>query len=428
MVRRAYIGEMHFDDASGKLFSIWQGAPSSVVVVDTETWTIEKCYNSTTSSPKFSRVYDTTNAYRCVTLPGGEEVAISGGNYHVARIDHSTETITEYNFVDNSTFGLVKNVAREDPSGGQMSISDIVLDPVNKRLWIAFIATNGLNDYLEVGYIDTTEQPDPITGYFSWHQLFYDHRVESWWPILSAAGGFVVDPDAGKILISRISFDTPFPSMRGTLFIFSYTTGSQEKYYIESENTGFHLRGIEHPVYYNGKVYGAFPYSTLYDQAERRGLMIIDTATDTVRYSRPTWATKNDYGLVDIQVIDKDSDNPRLIMGTPDGPAIFDINTEVWTLFDSDNVPGLEQENTPYVDYDETNGIIMTGYDRIQAFRESGDFKQVKVYDGTLQGDDSYTYSNLLQMTAYSQATAPAIVTDENDVVWAIWDYINKSG
>ena len=44
-----------------------------------------------------------------------------------------------------------------------------------------------------------------------------------------------------------------------------------------------------------------------------------------------------------------------------------------------------------------------------------------------LQGDDSYDYSNLEQMTTYSQATAPAIALDENDVVWAIWDYINSS-
>ena len=75
--------------------------------------------------------------------------------------------------------------------------------------------------------------------------------------------------------------------------------------------------------------------------------MIIDMATDTVRYSRPTWATKDDYGLRDIQVIDKDTGSPRLIMGPRDGPAIFDINSEIWTLFDSDGVPGLEQEYAP---------------------------------------------------------------------------------
>ena len=73
-------------------------------------------------------------------------------------------------------------------------------------------------------------------------------------------------------------------------------------------------------------------------------------------------------------------------MATPDGTAIFDINSETWTLFDSDRVPGLEQEYTTFVDYDETNDIVFTGYDRVQAFKEDGNFKQVKIYDGAAPG------------------------------------------
>ena len=103
--------------------------------------------------------------------------------------------------------------------------------------------------------------------------------------VLTRERGFVVDPDEGVIIISGTS--TLLSSSRGHCFVFNYSTGSQLKHYVESDNSGFPYHGLIYPCVCNGKIYGTLIYTALYDQAERRGLVIIDMSNDTVRYSRP---------------------------------------------------------------------------------------------------------------------------------------------
>jgi hypothetical protein len=423
---------MHFDEISRTLFVLKGNTDagtknvSCILAIDVDAWTIEKCYNSSASSPKFSTLYANNHVWWF------EDRGMSGYNgvamqysYWTALINNQAQTITQYNFGDNVTYSLVKNVDWELYAEYewpiQLDFDGTCLDTVNDRLWMIARDTYSANHYTEVGYIDITEQPDPITGYYTWHNLFFKYQsglLYHW--CTPSNGGFRVFPDEGKILLSGTQ---SFSDYRGRCRVYLLSTGSQYKSYIESSNSGFPYRGISHAIIHDNKIYCAFPYESNYGQSERRGLCIIDMTDDSVRYKRPTFATRDDYGLKDLTLIDGETSTPRILMDCTDGNCIYDINSETWTIFNSGNVPGWESGGV-MVEYDPVNNTIFSSYKIVQAYREDGSFQNHFKFDGAYQGTAAnFSYSNLEQLTTFSESSEGDMALDEDDVIWFSWIY-----
>jgi len=423
---------MHFDEISRTLFvtkgntDLGTKNVTCILAIDVDTWTIEECYNSSSSSPKFSTIYANNHVW------WREDYAWSGYNgiamqyqYWTALINNQTQTITQYNFANSATYSLTKNVDWDWYAQYSWPIAlnfdGTCLDTINDRLWMIARDTYSIHQYTEVGYIDITEQPDPITGFYTWHNLFFKYQngpLYHW--ITPSNGGFKVFPNESKILCAGTQ---SVSSIRGRCRIYNLETGSEMKNYYEETNSGFPYRGIMHAIIHENKIYASFPYESSYGQEERRGLCIIDMTDDSVRYKRPSFSTRNDYGLTGLILIDGDTANPRILMDCLDGNCIFDINSETWTLFNADNVPGWESGGI-FMAYDPVNNTIFNSYKNVQAYREDGSFSNHFKYDGAYQGTASnFTYSNLQQLTTYSEASEGDMALDEDDVLWFSWVY-----
>jgi hypothetical protein len=428
---------IHFDEVSRTLF-VTKGQTGMgtkqiicVLAIDVDTWTIENCYNHDTSSPKYSALYyDNGSTWYKDYIMSGYNGTVINDDYWITLINNQAETMTEYNFNSYAAYSVVKTVDWDIYAFYSWPIAlspdCTFLDTVNDRLWVALRDSYSTSHYLEVGYIDITEQPDPITGLYTWHTHFHKYQSLPLYHWMGRSGAFRVFPSEGKIVCCG---QQSYSNLYGHCRVYNYTTGSEIKYYHNTTNSGFHYRGMLWPIIHNNKLYGSFPYESSYGQSERRGLMIVDMDDDSVRYRRPItsgtpdFATRDDYGLWNLELIDEDTDSPRILMRSFDGIAIYDINSDTWDLFNSTNVPGWE-ENGYGLAYDPVNDTIFGTHTRVQAFQEDGSFQNHYMYDGTYQGTAAnFSYSNLTKLTTFSEAYEGDIALDEDDVVWFTWAY-----
>ena len=198
-----------------------------------------------------------------------------------------------------------------------------------------------------------------------------------------------VYPSDDLILVS-----TGGAAYQGWTSLYSLSTGGLYKHYDYSNTAGYPYWGIGKAVLVDGKIYGGFTYESLYGEEDHRGLARIDTATDTVSYFRPPWATLDEYNLFAIDVTD---DNRLVVVSYTYGVGIFDLVTQNWesTLYNNTSLPGMDPDgSSPYRYYpilwDADTNMIFVGkcyyvasWNGLIGFSSAGAIMQTKYMDGS---------------------------------------------
>jgi hypothetical protein len=424
------ITSIHFDSASGLLFMVL-GSTHCAVVINPETFQVVKCYNSVDSSPKFDvRFLNWTTSGYWAGYAGEGQYMVFGGaqSQAICLINHQTETITEYHFSDYDEGRIKKNIdlGPYTPLTGPNSINGFDLDIASGKLYVYLWDSYCWHPTLAWGYIDITEQPDTVTGMFTWHPLGqFDatnildfHQIGIYSGLSCYAARFEIFPNEGYALVTG-----PDALNLGASYILvlDLESGIPVKLYISITNPGFPLAGILGAVVKNNIIYAGMTYMTGYGQDNYRGLVLVDMLSDVVTFERPTYATYDDYGLASPLLIENDT-KILWCTGGSGGVAEYDIAAHTWRRFDGETHLGLNAAALK-IAYDNTNNIIFQGNyaNGIYIYTPTGSFYTTQYITGTPGAPYSWGTINQLSYGPYNQL--PAVICD--DKMYTIWLHEN---
>jgi len=425
--------DFHYDAARNKLLikSIdYSKHLKSVIVMDIATWTIDKCYTPSTI-PAYNQIFCDKNVWDHRWHDTGQYVCagtMSTDGHNAMVIDTIADTAKTYRFIsDHDDYGLVKNVDTNFDNSTTTWLQGGYLDSDTKRLYLIFINPYVWTHIFYLGYIDILEEPDGITGKYTWHQILSSNLLPE-----SELAGFNHISIIPSINCAMVSFEKASTSYIGRLLLINLSSGGIVKDYYNPTNPGFHRGGIYCPCYYDNKIYGGFAYMDTYDMQDRRGLMIIDLGSDTVTYQRPTYATKDNYSFSQMDPTGDD----RILIGTQyDGVVLYDIENQTWERINNAALPGLTPnavDDLASVAYDPTTGTIFAGsysaYDSwsgVSAFSIYGAFYQGQYKTGELT--EAWAWSEEKQLTLGHFDKENSICINPDDGLWSLWTQTDKT-
>ena len=416
------VRDIHFDSASGLLFVVVGGDDQTMcaLVIDPETFQIIKYYNAVDSSPKFNIAFaeSSTNVARSGYAGEGQYMVFGGaGSSGICLINHQTETITEYWFADVNQGITKKNIDIKlvEASMGVGDCSGFKLDIEAGRLYLFFYNGYFWHPQNMYGYIDITEQADTVTGMYTWHLLNHwpsSHQmIYTWFRAFKNEGYALAGWNCTQL--------TNVLGLSGELIVLDYENGTVIKTYTPSSNAGFFYGGGTGAVIKDNKIYLGIQYLATYGQEDRRGLCIIDLLTDTMTYERPTYATYDDYRLLQPILIENDTKILWAAWGGSGGLVEYDIATHTWRRFDGETNPGLSAAAN-FAAYDNTNNIIFQGNyggGGIYIYTPSGSFYTTEYMTG--EPGSPYTWGPIAQLSYGPYNQLPATICD--DRTYAFW-------
>lgn len=443
---------LHYDLVNNQLLSVHTNinVGDKIVcfcsVVDCTDFTVTDCYSNTTT-PAIPALFS-DSICSCINQQNkgaGKYLCYASNNAIKAAgcIDTQTQTVRSYYFRDVDSLAVVRNVdwdtheedfdyADADYFYRYVELNGTAVDEVNGRLYCVLQVAGGLGNSLVImGYFTISEEVDPATGLYTFHEIYYNN---------AALGNYAEDP----VLFSTFHIDVPanlafiswgdgLAAYTGRLLIITLDTGLVVKNYSETGYSAFHYYGAKYLTYYDGHVYASFEYLDTYDQQDRRGMMDIDLATDSIVYVQPSYATVDNYGIYQIVA----TGDGRLLIATAGyGVQIYDIATGFWTPYDSDTVQGLTPDgydNFISVAYDSVNERIFAGRYRLQSgypwilmmFSEDGYFRQGQYASGTYT--TNWTFGAIDDLTLNLNDYTPSVVY-ANDELWFYWIQENAEG
>jgi hypothetical protein len=187
------------------------------------------------------------------------------------------------------------------------------------------------------------------------------------------------------------------------------------------ENPGFPFYGLYDICYRDGKIYGNFPYTALYGQQDRRGIVSIDLVDYACIYYRPSYATKDDYRLFGPRVL---ASGEILFEGwNGEGVVLWDPDSSVWTQFLAADFPGLQSDSwTGNVMYDEAYETIFANSNGggVAAFNRHGVLSRVKYIEANYTSEWEFGQANRLTQNWRSYGATVALGPDGTMMVfWA---------
>jgi hypothetical protein len=381
-----YFSDMHLDTATGKLYVTdetphFSGQFRGESEIDTTSWEVSQAWDTGTAT-----AFDTEMAsepIRSKLWRGSGKYVIVGEDSHswLNLLNAETDEITHYYFC--AANGHAVNISGWDPWNswppGALHLSSAWVDETTSRIYLVFNHSR-LNAF-EVGYLDLND-----TGPTYAYTRLYRSGIDSvpGWTGQQARPVIYVYPSDDVIIINYTMSDTYGDApWAGATFLVLISTGTLWKRYADTLALGagtspdYPYLGLKSIQFYGGKVYGGVKYLSTGDDADKRGLCIIDPQTDVITFRRPDTPSVDDYMLEDICMTD---DDKMLIAAYGIGIYLYDPATDGWTLYDNDTVPGLTTgpETFFQVAYDPVTRIIYTtvsGYG-VVAFSRDGALKQ----------------------------------------------------
>lgn len=413
------VQSMHFDSTNGKIYALMD--VKTVVQIDVSTWTITNSW-STSTTPALHSFFDYSSIYFWrMNHSAGQYVVIgthtSPATNFCQLIDGENNTITTYAFENIESYSVTANVSGWS-STANTAMQGTFIDLTNNRIWFMFSDGSTFYPQIRIGYISLTDSGPT----YEYHEVVTDSDInDNELTGLNRYGEIKVYPSDDLIIING------YGSYERSLAIYTLSTGVRQKKYKYSDYPQFPYYGVIGNHYKGGKVYGGvYQYTSLYGQENIRGLVIIDTETDIITYSRPSYATLDDYKLGRFHEM---ADGRFLIASSVSGVVIYDPVADTWEAYNSTTIPGLNTDfNSIYlVDYDETNDLIFCGGDSgVDAISVDGNFEQAQYSVATYAGGAwSYgTASNLVSGVVDYDAS---IVCDPTSYgITAFW--VNRNG
>jgi len=418
----------HYDPETGKLYVInsYDGGGGSylhsIVEIDVATWGITDYWDEFTS-PALNELYFVSSSTGWNNKFGAGKwiPVLSRTSNCFAIINTLTETIAQYNFWDNATYSLTKNISHPYVSG--FTIVSMFIDEANARVYVALTNPSIYNRWMLIGYISLVD----VGPEYTWFSLVTESAVQGEGELrsLNSNGEFGFDEIADLIWTCSKSY---IPQVTGHIRIWIKSTGDLYKYYTRS-TTGFPYLGVNHVCYYNGKIYCSFPYSD-YNMLERekRGLCEINLGNDIIKFHRPTHATKDEYDIKKITAYIDD----KLLVATVDGLLIFDTATETWEIYNNTSVPGLFPESNNQVDtllgFDEDTGQIYVApyIGGVLNINPGNIFNTIYYSIGTKTGSWGFSESTEL-VSGTSDSDANVSLEPTTNAMYVFWTNLDTS-
>lgn len=359
----------------------------------------------------------------------------------VATYDGVTDKVIEYIFnEDIPGYGMTANITATAHGSGAspFQVMGATVDADNDRLYV-LLGNNDIYSYgIQIGYIDLTELADG-EGNYTWNELYYnddstlmtayDLDYSNYFSDL-AWSEFRYCPNNDVLF-----FSSYFTSQHGLFIVFDAQTGVIQacKAY---ENDSRIPRHFVKGAVYDSVVYGYFVYTSGYSQSSYYGLFSWDMITDAVRYDRPGYIEQDNYYFYDMDF--SDMSNGYIWMASYDGSVRYNIATHYFELFDGDSVPGYGGPGTGNADItfsitrDSSTGDIFAGsvysvttnWEGIRKFNPNGAYEIGQYVTGTKSGT-SLGLGSASDLTISTNETQIAIVSDEDNILWAFWDHEN---
>lgn len=392
----------------------YHGTFDAIVDIDVDAWAYIRRYNAGTSP----------------TLPYiPQQSWISEDKYSFSRnagrmsvIDHDLETVTTYEHnsgLDNWDYNHFGYAG----STGEVKGAFIRVTGSYERMYL--VLYNGyFSSQLGIGYIDLTEVADPITGKYTWHEIYYTdtppHGCGSIYNLQYLEG-------VNWILIT---------ARGGTSGLFAITTtGTPVLNIRNSTHPGFPSTGAKQAVHWNNFVYFTFDYDVTYPS--RRGLGRLNLTDESITYFTPTWYSTNDYKLFSIQ----NMGDGRLLMTSNEfvtgnllgSACIFDTSNSVWTYFNNSTLPGMLIDRIDYrptgaqrnIVYDPNTKTIIVGVeDGIIAFSEYGAYSTLK-YANVTSVNTTPVYGTVANLSYYDFEHQAVAVYDADNILWIVWQHMD---
>lgn len=431
------VTDVFYDEASGLAFFLciytYTGTKGlcGIQVVNTATWEVEKSY-TVNSVPDYHDVMRESMCWWLGNHGVGQRVAVKTPDIPgIMVLDHENDTIKHYWFKDNVTWNIVRNVEGDVPENAFHLVAVWIEDESN-RLYSLWTDTYPYHVRLKVGYIDLSQELG-VGEYYQFTELFRQGGLVD--TQIYTNRYFVIEKDAGYIIFSSCP---QVSNWKGILKIYSLSSGNELYSFRYPENSSFPYGGLSHPVYSNGHIYAGIQYRSDYNQSERRGLADVDLASGSVTYHRPSFSTRDDYGI-GKKVVREDG---TISMVCYDGIATFDPATGLWELLNGNNVPGYMPGTYPNtyfcIDYMEDKEAFVLGaaYNPLASWSgaammsEYGVFKQPQYKTGTFTTGWAFAAKEDLVRGLYDSDAAVAI--DDENVMWSKWtrqdstEYSNK--
>ncbi len=430
----------HFDAVNRKIYAVigrivvGNATIWGVVKIDVDTWTIDKSWDKD-SVPAIPSIY-WDNSYS-----GAKYKAFLGSGQYVVfglvgalqpmfatLLDGENDTIVNYAFEDISGYGYSQNVTWTPAStSSTFYLKSVVVDETNERVWFAFTQSSYIsaNNKIQIGWIPLTSTDNhTFTDVVNASALFTEY--------MGAADNHCMRIYPNEdLIVYGMAHPASFEggSWRGITMLFSLSDGGLYKSFSYATHGEYPLLGLKNPILHDGKIYGGFGYDSRFGQEDFRGLCILDIETETFTYSRPSWASVDNYDLYDYIALP--TENLLIISSTTYGVTIFDLLSQTWMLYSNDTVNGLTPNDCDvffHLAYDAATGLILasvgdsylSSWTGIVAFSRYGYIMQSQYYIGEYTASWAWTdHGDLVQgLTDYDLVAA----LDPDDLsIYAFW-------
>lgn len=416
-------GAMHMDwlwynHADQKIY--FQHGVGGIMDIDIESWGFERGYTGDTSPA----IPNPVTGRR-----GVDEYTLHSTSAGVACvINHNTETVI--NLVANSDADGYEYNYVTGRGEGHRTMGFIRKEGSQVQVWFMYRYGPPLNshDNLELGYVDITNPPDPITGLYPWTEIY------------RGANPFLGLHNVHRIFYDEtcdwIVFTGEYQYYEGGMCILD-ATGGLVKLYGYQWNSLFPRDGVHEAIIDGDYIYFSFGYYS--GQPDKRGLGRIDMNTDNIEYYQPSMATVNNYGLHSI--IKMEGTTKLAMLSTSSeicGILTFDTQTFEWTLYNEESLPGIRGScgscDWRQADAGGGNHVDLLAYDPVAEVFYAGHQDCGYLVTFSIEGDFSVlnyaTVTNPATTAEYGEADIfsyeayedkPVITYDEDYMLWILW-------
>lgn len=404
------IHQLTFNDVTRKLYAKYSTV--GVVEIDVDSWEVDNCWNCATT-PGFNSLF-CDDMWGEGNAQGVQHLipVMSPDHRHIAVLNADTNTITTYSFDDNAEHGVTKNVSNYTPVyGSWMSFAQIDFD--NMRLWVMDgISANGY----KIGWIDLTDVGPTYTVEWVVEYTSPDNLYGA------GCNKFLIVPEEDYIIVPVHGGIWP-----GALYVHSLADGSLVKRITTVTDAQHPRDGMYYPLYFNGKLYASFDYVNTVPERDKRGLCIVNLSNWIITYSRPVWATLDEYALRDKIVTQDD----KIIMASQYGVTTYSPDDGTWELINNASLPGLSTSGTNqfyHIAYDASTEMIFStaNYSELCAFSRYGYLKQTQYMLGDWSADWVFGEVNPLILSYVDYDSAIAL-EPTSEALYAFWEHKDSS-
>jgi hypothetical protein len=424
------VSSITFDAANGKIYvtsvANWVAKNlQNVVKIDLASWTIDKCWDATTTPAFNSSLCSSLLAWPYTQKGDGHLIPVGtcldNAASFVQLLDGEADTIVTYAFLDHAPSLVVKNV---DFTPGAGWMKAVQVDAAANRLYVFFVATGTLATNVTVGYIDLTAPPPAPGSYYAFTKLLDNYSLGL---DASYGGGFSFFDYSCAVFPSEdmIAVSVGAAAYLGATAMFTLSTGGLYRKYTSAAYASYPRHGLRRVAYKNGILYGAFAYEAGYGEQDKRGLCIIDTTTDVFTFDRPPGA-HDEYGLY---AMCWGETGKLLISSYLYGVYSYDCAGHLWTPDNNATIPGMTpdgHDGASVIAYDPVDKFIMAGvsdslyWAGLVVFSIYGYMRQAQYILGTL-GGGGWTWAAVANLVVGYMDFEAAPVVDADGNLYAFW-------